>query len=69
MHQQHVTRGKIGHQIFGAAAEPGYDLTFEARHKIFLKGKPQIFAAGFGFDDSRAFHGALQAAADDLDFG
>ncbi len=69
MHQQHVAGGKIGHQIFGAAAEPGHGLAFEARHKIFLEGKPQVFAAGFGFHDFCALHGGLQAAADGLDFG
>ena len=69
MHQQHVAGGEIGHQIFGAAAETGHGLAFEARHKILLKGKPQILSPGFGLDDFRAFHGALQAAADGLDFG
>ena len=69
MHQQHVARGQICHQIFGAAAEAGDGLAGQARGKVFLKGKPQIFAAGFGFEDFRPLHDRLQAAADGLDFG
>ena len=46
MHQQHVAGAEIGHQIFGAAAEPGHGLTFQPGDKILLKGKPQIFARG-----------------------
>ena len=69
MHQQYIARGKIGQQIFGTAAKPGHGLAFEPRHKILLKGKSQIFSAGFGLNDFGAFHRALQAAADGLDFG
>ena len=69
MHQQHVAGGQIGHQIFGAAAEPGHGLAGQPRGKVFLKGKPQIFAAGLGFEDFCPFHDRLQAAADGLDFG
>ena len=69
MHQQHVAGGKIGHQIFGAAAEAGHGLALQPRDKVFLKGKPQILAPGFGFEDFRPLHGGLQAAADGLNFG
>ena len=51
MHQQHVAGGEVGHQIFGAAAETGHGLAFEPRDKVFLKGKPQILAPGFRFED------------------
>ena len=69
MHQQHVTRCQVGHQIFGAAAEAGHRLSLQPFDKIFLKGKPQVFAPGLGFEDFRPLHGRLQAAADGLDFG
>ena len=68
MHQQHVTGGEVGHQIFRAAAEPGHGLALQSGNKILLKGKAQILAPGFGLDDFRAFHDRLQAAADGLDF-
>jgi hypothetical protein len=68
MHQQHVTGGKIGHQIFGAAAEAGHGLALQPRGKILLKGKPQILPPGFGFEDFRPLHGGLQAATDGLNF-
>ncbi len=51
MHQQHVAGGEIGHQIFGATAEARHNLAFQPRDKIFLKGKAQILAPGFGFKD------------------
>ena len=60
---------KIGHQIFGAAAETGHGLALQPRDKVFLKRKPQILAPGFRFHDLRSLHGRLQAAADGLDFG
>ena len=69
VHQKHVARGKISHQIFGAAAEAGDGLTVEAADKIFLKRKSKVFAPNFGFFDPRALHGRLQAAADGLNFG
>ncbi len=69
MHQEHVARGQVGHQIFGAPAEAGHGLAFEPRDKIFLKRKPQIFPAGLRLDDFRPLHGRLQAAANGLDFG
>ena len=69
MHQQHVAGGKIGHQIFGAPAEPGHGLALQPRDKILLKRKPQVLAPGFGLHDFGTLHGRLQAAADGLDFG
>ena len=60
---------EIGHQIFGAAAEPGDGLAFEPRDEILLERKPQILAAGFRPYDPRSLHDRLQAAADGLDFG
>ena len=69
MHQQHVAGAQIRHQIFGAAAETSHGLALQPRDKVFLKGKPQILAPGFGFEDFRPFHGGLQAAADGLNFG
>lgn len=50
MHQEHVAGSKIGHQIFGAAAEAGHNLAFQPRDKVFER-KPQILAPGFGFED------------------
>ena len=69
MHQQHVARGKVRHQILGATAEAGHGLPLQARDKVLLEGKPQILASGFRLDDFRPFHGRLQAAANGLDFG
>src|SRR5215472_14355334 len=69
MHQQHVARAEIGHQIFGAAAEAGDGLPGQPRDKILLKGKAQILPAGFRVHDFRPFHDGLQAASDGLDFG
>ena len=69
MHQQHVAGDEVGHQVFGAAAEPGHGLALQAGGKILLKGKAQIFAPGLGLDDFRPLHDRLQAAADGLDFG
>ncbi len=69
MHQQHVTRGQVGHQIFGAAAEPSDSLAFQPRDKVLLEGKPQVLAPGFRLDDFCPLHGRLQAPADGLDFG
>src|SRR6266436_2059450 len=69
MHQEYVARRKVGHQIFGATAEPGDGLPLQARHKVLLKRKPQVLAAGFRFQNSRSLHDRLQAAADGLDFG
>ena len=53
MHQQHVAGGEIGHQIFGAAAEPGHGLALEPRDKILLERKPQVLAPGLRLDDFR----------------
>jgi hypothetical protein len=69
MHQQHIARGKIGHQILGAAAQPGDGLAGQPRHKISLERKPQVFAADFRLHDLRSLHNRLQATADGLDFG
>ena len=51
MHQQYIAGAEIRHQIFGAAAETGHGLALQPRDKVFLKGKPQILAPGFGFED------------------
>ena len=69
MHQQHVARGQIGHQVFGAAAETGHGLALQPRDKILLERKPQVLAPGLRFHDLRPLHGRLQAAADGFDFG
>jgi hypothetical protein len=69
MHQEHVAGAKVGHQIFGAAAEPGDGLALQSRREILLEGKAQVGAAGLGFENLRPFHNRLQAAADSLDFG
>ena len=67
--KQHVAGAEIRHQVFGAAAETGHGLALQPRDKVFLKGKPQILAPGFRFEDFRPLHGGLQAAADGLNFG
>ena len=51
MHQQHVAGAKVGHQIFGAAAEAGHGLALQPRDKVLLEWKPQVFAPDFGFHD------------------
>jgi hypothetical protein len=40
VHQQHIARGKIGQQVFGATAETGHSLTLKPRHKVLLERKP-----------------------------
>ena len=69
MHEQDVAGAEVGHQIFGAAAEPGDGLAGQPRDKILLKGKTQVLAAGLGVQNFCTFHDRLQAAADGLDFG
>src|SRR5260370_28755171 len=69
MHQEHVARGQIGQQVFGAAAETRHGLARKPPDKILLEGKPQVFAPDFGLYNSRSLHDRLQAAADGLDFG
>src|ERR1700682_6655730 len=69
MHKQHVARGKIGQQVFGAAAETGHDLALEPPDKILLEGKSQVFSPDFRSYNFRSLHDRLQAAADGLDFG
>ena len=60
---------KVGHQVFGAAAETGHGLAGQPRDEIPLERKPQVFAPDFRFHDPRPLHDRLQAAADGLDFG
>jgi len=69
MHQQHIARGKVDQQVFGAAAETGHGLALEPRHKILLERKPQVLAPGVRLHDFGSLHYGLQAAADGLDFG
>src|SRR6201995_6214136 len=69
MHQEHVTGGKIGQQIFSPAPKAGHSLTLEPRDEVLLEREPEVFAPGLRADDLRSFHGRLQAAADGLDFG
>src|SRR5581483_12431805 len=69
MHQQYVAGSEIGHQIFGAAAEPGDGLTVKPADEISLKRESEVFAPDFGFFDPRPFHGRLQSPADGLNFG
>jgi hypothetical protein len=69
MHQKHVSRRDIGHQVFGAPAKASHGLTFEPPDKILLERKPQILAPDLGFHDFGTFHCRLQAAANGLDFG
>jgi len=38
MHQEHVARGKIGQQVFGATAETRHDLTSSRATKSFWNG-------------------------------
>ena len=53
MHQQHVARGQVRQQIFGAAAEPGHGLPLQPGDKILLKRKAQVLAPGFDLDEMR----------------
>ncbi len=69
MHQEHLARGKIRQQVFGATAETGHGLTLEPRDKILLERKPQVLAPGVRFHNLGSLHHGLQAAADGLDFG
>jgi hypothetical protein len=69
VHQQHVARGEIGHEIFCTAAQARDDLPLEPGHEIGLEGKAQIGPAGLRDDDFRTLHDGLKAAADGLDFG
>src|ERR1700743_2063712 len=69
MHQKHIARGKISHQIFGATAKAGHDLALEPGGKALLKGKAPTLSPCLRLDDLRAFHRRLQATADGFDFG
>src|SRR5215831_18885795 len=69
MHQQHIAGAKIRHQIFGAPAKAGHSLALEPRHKILLKGKSEVLAAGLSAQDPCALHDGLQSSAHGLDFG
>ena len=69
MHQEHVTGGKVRHQVFGAAAKTGHGLARQPRDKIALERKAQVFAPDFHFHNPEPLHHRLQAAADGLDFG
>ena len=68
MHQQHIARGEVGHQIFGSPSEPGHGLAGQPRDKILLEWKPQVFPPRLRFHDFRPLHHRLQSATDGLDF-
>jgi len=60
MHQEHVSGGEVGHQIFGTTAQARDGLAFEARDEVLLERKPQIFAPDLGLHNARTLHGRLQ---------
>ncbi len=69
MHQQHVTGGKIGEEIFGAPAQPFHRLALEPGDEVLGQGPAQVAAVGFDLGKARPLHHRLQPAAHGLDFG
>ena len=68
MHDEHVARGQIGKEIFGAAAEAGHRLAFQPLGEILRQRPAQIAAAHFDLDEALALHGGLEPAAYGFDF-
>src|SRR5579862_7096916 len=69
VHEQHVTGGKIGEQIFGPSSDTRNGAPFQARHKILWQRPAQIAPMDLDLDEARAIHSRLKAAANRLDFG
>ena len=69
VHQQHVAGGKIGEQVFGAAAEALDGLAGEPLLEVLGDRPAQAAVAHLDLFEARALHGGGEPQADGFDLG